>query len=76
MLALKRLPEKHTLIKLAAQTNRITQILIQTGRAKSSGRLPPGIWLSYLRADCLYTGIFSAPTSGLAVTRGGGCTAP
>ena len=31
MLALKRLPEKHTLIKLAAQTNKRTQILIQTG---------------------------------------------
>ena len=30
MLALKRLPEKHTLIKLAAQTNKRTQILIQT----------------------------------------------
>jgi len=28
MLALKRLPEKHTLIKLAAQTNERTQILI------------------------------------------------
>ena len=26
MLALKRLPEKHTLIKLAAQTNKRTQI--------------------------------------------------
>ena len=34
MLALKRLPEKHTLIKLAAQTNKRTQILIQTGRGK------------------------------------------
>ena len=32
MLALKRLPEKHTLIKLAAQINKRTQILIQTGR--------------------------------------------
>jgi len=29
MLALKRLPEKHTLITLAAQTNKRTQILIQ-----------------------------------------------
>jgi len=27
MLTLKRLPEKHTLIKLAAQTNKRTQIL-------------------------------------------------
>ena len=35
MLALKRLPEKHTLIKLAAQTNKRTQIIIQTGRGKS-----------------------------------------
>ena len=37
MLALKRLPEKHTLIKLAAQTNKRTQILIQTGREKRQG---------------------------------------
>jgi len=37
MLALKRLPEKHTLIKLAAQTNKRTQILIQTGRGKDGG---------------------------------------
>ena len=37
MLALKRLPEKHTLIKLAAQTNKRTQILIQTGRGKTQG---------------------------------------
>ena len=37
MLALKRLPEKHTLIKLAAQTNKRTQILIQTGRVKRQG---------------------------------------
>jgi len=37
MLALKRLPEKHTLIKLAAQTNKRTQILIQTGRGKRQG---------------------------------------
>ena len=38
MLALKRLPEKHTLIKLAAQTNKKkTQILIQTGRGKDRG---------------------------------------
>ena len=37
MLALKRLPEKHTLIKLAAQTNKRTQIIIQTGRGKRQG---------------------------------------
>ena len=37
MLMLKRLPEKHTLIKLAAQTNKRTQILIQTGRGKRQG---------------------------------------
>jgi len=37
MLALKRLPEKHTLIKLAAKTNKRTQILIQTGRGKRQG---------------------------------------
>ena len=37
MLALKRLPEKHTLIKLAAQTNKRTQILIQIGRGKRQG---------------------------------------
>jgi len=37
MLVLKRLPEKHTLIKLAAQTNKRTQILIQTGRGKRQG---------------------------------------
>ena len=37
MLALKRLPEKHTLIKLAAQTNKRTQILIQTGSGKRQG---------------------------------------
>jgi len=37
MLALKRLPEKHTLIKLAAQTNKRTQKLIQTGRRKRQG---------------------------------------
>jgi len=37
MLALKRLPEKHTLIKLAAQKNKRTQILIQTGRGKRQG---------------------------------------
>jgi len=36
MLALKRLPEKHTLIKLATQTNKRTQILIQTGRGKDN----------------------------------------
>ena len=35
MLALKRLPEKHTLIKLAAQTNKRTQI--QTGSGKRQG---------------------------------------
>ena len=29
MLTIKRLPEKHTLIKLAVQTNKRTQILIQ-----------------------------------------------
>jgi len=34
MLALKRLPEKHT---LAAQTSKRTQILIQTGRGKRQG---------------------------------------
>ena len=34
MQALKRLPEKHTLIKLAAQTNKRTQIWIQTGRER------------------------------------------
>jgi len=38
MPAVKRLPEKHTLIKLAAQTNKRTQILIiQTGRGKRQG---------------------------------------
>ena len=37
MLALKRLPEKHTLIKLAAKTNKRTQILIQTRRGKRQG---------------------------------------
>ena len=37
MIALKRLPEKHTLIKLAAQTNKRTQILIQTGSGKRQG---------------------------------------
>ena len=37
MLALKRLSEKHMLIKLAAQTNKRTQILIQTGRGKRQG---------------------------------------
>ena len=37
MLALNRLPEKHTLIKLATQTNKKTQILIQTGREKRRG---------------------------------------
>ena len=37
MLALKRLPEKHTLIKLVAQTNKRTQIIIQTGRGKRQG---------------------------------------
>ena len=37
MLALKRLPEKHTLIKLAAQTNKRTQILIQSGRGERQG---------------------------------------
>ena len=37
ILALKRLPEKHMLIKLAAQTNKRTQILIQTGRGKRQG---------------------------------------
>ena len=37
MLALKRLPEKHMLIKLAAQTNKRTQILIQTGRGIRQG---------------------------------------
>ena len=37
MLALKRLPEKHTLIKLAVQTNKRTQIIIQTGRGKRQG---------------------------------------
>jgi len=37
MLALKRLPKKHMLIKLATQTNKRTQILIQTGRGKRQG---------------------------------------
>ena len=37
MLALKGLPEEHTLIKLAAQTNKRTQILIQTRRGKRQG---------------------------------------
>jgi len=37
MIALKRLPEKHTLIKLAAQTNKRTQILRETGRGKRQG---------------------------------------
>ena len=40
MLALKRLPEKHTLTKLAAQTNKRTQILIQTGRGKKDSTRP------------------------------------
>ena len=37
MLALKRLPEKHTLIKLAAQKTKKTQILRQTERGKRQG---------------------------------------
>jgi len=35
--AQKAATEKHTLINLAAQTNKRTQILIQTGRGKDRG---------------------------------------
>jgi len=36
MLALKRLPEKHTLIKLAAQTNKRTQMLTNNNMYSAS----------------------------------------
>jgi len=35
---------------------------LRLGRAENNGSLPPGGW-SYLRADCLYTGISSGPST-------------
>ena len=71
MLALKRLPEKHTLIKLAAKTNKRTQILIQTGRGKRQlvkivlflGSVRSDIWGSLLSVRDISNVLLTMPSA-------------